>query len=203
MKKLILTPLLLLYTLFCFAQKSEKRKGLYSMYLFAVEQPKGFEIGKLDTVLSTYEDANIKIDWDYAFSQLGFTLANKSEETIRVIWDEAAFISIENETIRVFHKGIKIIDRESPQPPTLIYKGTTLSDLVAPTTYTTYVSGQYGGWRSQSLIKTSLYEADERSNYYREDLTGKTIKVILPVKFGEKTEVYIFSFKTVFIDKKK
>lgn len=199
MKKLLLA-LLCLSTIFCYSQKREKRKGVYSAHLYSVEVPKDLKVGKIDSTLSVYEDSLIKIDWDYATSQIGFELTNKAEQTIKVIWDDAAYISLSNESSRIFHKGIKYIDRENPQPPTSIYKKTTLSDLIAPTSYTTYVSGQYGGWTSRPLIPVNASVWSSKIEYIP-GLLGLTMRVILPIKIEEKTIEYAFNFRTEFIEK--
>jgi hypothetical protein len=193
---------LLLSSLTSFAQKKDKRKGFYSAYLSSVEVSKNVTLGTVDTLLSTYEDSLIKVDWDYAVSQIGFELTNKSEQTLKIIWDDAAFISMTNETGKVFHKGIKYIDRENSQPATSIYKGTTLSDLVAPTSYVSYSSGQYGGWNSRPLIpiKGSIWS---KKVDYEEYLIGQTMRVVLPIKKDDQTIEYTFIFKTEFIEKEK
>jgi hypothetical protein len=175
--------------------------GSYSAYLYSVEAPKDIKKGVTDSVSSIYEDDIIKIDWDYAVSQIGFELKNKSEQTIKIVWDEAAFISLANETSRVFHKGVKYIDRENAQPSSSVYKNSVLSDLISPTSYTTYTSGQYGGWRSAPLIPVSTNVFSGKVEYVPA-LIGGTMRVILPVKMDDKTLEYAFSFRTEFIASK-
>lgn len=186
----------------CSAQKKDVRDGAYSSYLYNVEVPEGITVGTIDSTTSVYQDSIIKIDWDFAVTQMGFDLTNKSDQAIKVLWDDAAFISINNESHRIFHKGIKYTDRESAQAPTTVYKNTTLSDLIAPTSYSNYVSGQYGGWRSKPLIPYANKGLSIRL-IYDENLIGRTLKVILPIVVGEKTITYTFSFRTEFIEKKK
>ncbi|MCF2498358.1 hypothetical protein [Dyadobacter chenhuakuii] len=183
----------------CLAQKKDKREGVYSAYLHSVDGPEDHNV---DTVNSVYEDPLIKVKWEYAYSQIGFELKNKSDQTIKVIWDDAAFISMSNESGRIFHKGIKLIDRENPQPPSSIYKGTTLSDLIAPTSYTKYVSGQYGGWRADPLIPVTQGVMSTKIEYLPAFI-GQTMRVVLPLKIEDKVLEYIFIFKTQFIEKKR
>lgn len=186
---------------FIFAQKKDKKEGAYSLQLFAVEAPKDINSSKVDSLTSTYEDSLIKINWQYAVSQLGFDLTNKSDQTLKLVWDDVAYINAENESGKVFHKGIKYIDRENSQAPSSIYKNTTLSDLVSPTSYTYYVSGQYGGWRSSPLIPT-MAAAFSKKVEYKPELLGKIIRVALPLKTEEKTYEYVFIFKSIFLEKK-
>jgi hypothetical protein len=198
----ILCLLLLLFSFASFAQKKDKRSGVYSAHLSAVETSQNATVGTIDTVLSTYEDSILKIHWDYATTQIGFELQNKSEQSLKIIWDDAAFVSMANETGKIFHKGIKYIDRENSQPPTSIYKGTTLSDLVAPTSYVSYTTGQYGGWNSSPLIPItrSLFSTKME---YDENLIDRNMRVILPIKKDDKTIEYTFIFRTEFLQKNK
>lgn len=200
MKKNLLLLLLLMAVSFCFAQKIDKREGRYSVQLVSVDTPKDIQLGKLDSITSTYEDAIIKINWQYAVSEMGFELTNKYDQTLKIVWDDAAFISTANESERVFHKGVKYIDREKTQSPTSIYKSTTISDLVAPISYTYYLSGQYGGWKSKPLIPRMSIAFSNKVEY-RPELLGKNIRIALPLKIDDKTLEYVFVFKTVFLEK--
>ena len=200
MKKILLLSILLATT-FCFAQKKDKREGNYSIQLISVDPPKDIQLGIVDTLTSTYGDTIIKIKWQYATSQILFDLNNKSDQTIKLVWDDAILISTENESKRIFHKGIKYTDRENPQSPTSIYKNSTLSDLVLPTSNTYFVSGRYGGWTSLPIIPTMAIIYSKKVEY-RAELLGKTLKVVLPFKINEKTLEYVFVFKTVFLERK-
>jgi hypothetical protein len=199
MNKLLPLISIFLLTTTCFAQKKDRREGFYSAYLYSVEGPHDHN---LDSVKSVYEDPIIKIDWDYASSQIGFELTNKSDQTMKILWDDAAYISMSNESGRVFHKGVKYIDRENSQPPTSVYKNTTLSDLISPTSYTRYVPGQYGGWTSSALIPVTQGVMSNKIEY-KEELIGQTMRVVLPIKMGEDVLEYIFSFRTEFVAKKR
>nr|WP_321405405.1 hypothetical protein [uncultured Carboxylicivirga sp.] len=202
MKKYILLLSLSLITMVCSSQKKDKREGIYSAYLYEVNVPNGIQKGAIDSINSIYEDSIIKIDWNYANSQIGFELTNKYKKTIKIVWDDAAFVSLTNESNRIFHKGVKYIDRENPQPPTSVYKNTKLTDLIAPTSYTTYVSGQYGGWRSKPLIPISSTVWSKKIEYVQ-DLIGQTMRIILPINIDDEDLIYEFSFRTEFIEKKK
>lgn len=193
---------LILSSFICFGQKKEKRNGVYSAYLSSVEVSKNATLGTVDSVQSAYNDSLISIHWNYAVTQIGFELKNKSDLTLKVIWDDAAFVSMTNETGKIFHKGIKYIDRENSQPPTSIYKGTTLSDLIAPTSYVSYTSGQYGGWSSRPLIPSKGVAFSTKVEY-DETLIGQKMRVILPIKEDDQTIEYTFIFTTEFVEKKK
>lgn len=183
------------------AQKKDRREGVYSAYLYFVETPNDHNV---DSLTSIYEDDLIKIDWEYSSTQINFELRNKSDRTLKIIWDDAAYISISGESSRIFHKGIKYTDRENSQLPTSIYKNASISDLIAPTSYSKFVSGQYGGWRSSPLIPISQPEFSFSTKIeYVPALLGQTMRVVLPIKVEDKVIEYIFSFRTDFIEKKR
>jgi hypothetical protein len=87
MKKLLLV-FLCLCSITCYSK--DKREGAYSAHLYSVEVPKYIKTGTIDTLLSIYQDSIIKIVWSYDNSQIGFELTNKSEQTLKIIWDDAA-----------------------------------------------------------------------------------------------------------------
>lgn len=51
------------------------------------------------------------------------------------------------------HSGVKYIDRNNSQPPNIIPKNASLSDVIIPTDNIYYVSGQYGGWRDGQVVQ--------------------------------------------------
>jgi hypothetical protein len=199
MKKLILLFTILICAVSLNAQTKDMRKGQYFASLCGVDAPNGIEIISLDTISSLYEDSLIKIRWTYGVSNMGFELFNKSNNTIKIIWDDAAFISINNESDKIFHSGIKYNDRENPQSATSVYKKTIISDLIAPTSYTKFISGQYGGWSSAPLIPYNINLWSLKKVEYLDYLIGKTMRIILPIKINDILIEYGFNFRTSFI----
>jgi hypothetical protein len=60
-------------------------------------------------------------------------LQNKTDQTIKVLWDEASFIDVDGALSRVMHIGVKYVDRNASQPPTVIPAHQRLADDVFPT----------------------------------------------------------------------
>jgi len=148
-----------------------------------------------------FEDAMIKIIWLPDVSNFSFIINNKTDYSIRLIWDEAAFVDENGFTHRVTHSGVKYIDRNNPQPPSVIIRKGNLADFIVPTDYIEWKSGYYGeGWDIKSLLpetkKGSIRAvADEFKKYL-----NKTFQVLLPLQIEGVTNDYIFTFK---IDKIK
>ena len=106
-------------------------------------------------------------------------MENKSDNSIKIIWDEAVYIDEDNTSRKVFHSGVKYEDGEKAQPLTVIAKKTKINDLVAPVDNIYYASG---GWGIRSLFSV-------------QKSAGKTVKILLPIQIQETINEYIFSFK--------
>lgn len=141
-----------------------------------------------------FEDEFIKIAWIPTADQLSFVLTNKTNHSIKIIWDEAAFVDENGISHRVIHSGVKYIDRNSTQPPSVVVRNGTVTDLVIPTDNIYYVSGKYGGWHVAPLFPKSAVSAEElraKAGKY----IGKTIQVLLPLQIEEVVNEYIFTFE--------
>jgi hypothetical protein len=181
--------------------------GTYQVELQGVESPENSEeqFGKTKIVnlqeggitKYSYEDSLIKIIWLPERTQFSFNLTNKSSHSIRVMWDEAVYVNVNGESQKVFHSGVKFIDRNNSQPPTIVVKGASISDVVIPTDNVYYVKpSQYsaGGWQVSGLFITSSFSAEEMEKA-KSSYVGKTVKVLLPIRIENTNNEYLFSFK--------
>src|SRR5438874_2047051 len=66
---------------------------------------------------NTFDDGKIRGVFTVGKKELDFILKNLTADPMKINWDEASLI-IHGESKRVMHKGIKYIDRNSPQAPT-------------------------------------------------------------------------------------
>jgi len=141
-----------------------------------------------------FEDEMVKIVWIPTSSHVSFILTNKTNHSIKIVWDEAAFVDENGVSHRVMHSGVKYIDRNNPQPPSVVVRNGTITDLVIPTDNIHYVSGQYGYWKKVPLFPVSSVNAEKlrsRSQIY----IGKTIQVLLPLQIEDVVNEYIFTFE--------
>ena len=142
----------------------------------------------------SYEDDMIKIVWIPLSTQFAFSLNNKTDHSIKIIWDEAVYVDQNGSSGRVMHSGVKYIDRNNPQPPTVIVKKANIDDMVVPTSNVTYTSGQYGGWNTQAIFP-NIALSQEELNSLSQKYIGKEVKILLPLKIKETINEYIFTFK--------
>lgn len=199
MRKLIFTLFLATMLTSCMTYQ-----GFYNVGLQEVERPENAkerygeskiinfeEEGKTKY---SYEDELIKIVWLSLSTQFAFTLENKSDNSIKIIWDEAVYVDENGSSGRVMHSGVKYVDRSNPQPPTVVVKKAKVDDMVVPTDNIYYISGQYGGWQTKPLFPNQA-TTQEELNALTQKYVGKTVKILLPLQIQETVNEYIFSFK--------
>lgn len=139
-----------------------------------------------------FEDQMIKISWLPTSSVIGFRLKNKTEHTIRLIWDEAAYVDEGGETHRVIHSGVKYTDKNSPLPPSVVVRNGTLSEIVYPSDYIYYSDG----WQEKPLLVNTQVggEPNELLNRAKENV-GKKVQILLPIQIEDTVNDYIFTFR--------
>lgn len=179
-------------------------QGLYNVGLRNVERPENAKERYGDSKIVnfeeegktkySYEDDMIKIVWLPLSTQFGFTLKNKTDHSIKIIWDEAVYVDPNGSSGRVMHAGVKYIDRNNPQPPTVVVKNANIDDMIVPTDNIYYVSGQYGGWRTKPMFPNSA-NTQEELNTLTQQYVGKEVRVLLPLKIEETINEYIFTFR--------
>lgn len=164
-----------------------KKEGRYHFLLSKIEKPQNPSIrhGKFKEVVADdaiskylYEDNVISILWYDTKDMFVFLLKNNSESSLKVVWDEAAFVNENNESGRIIHKGVAKGNANESQTPTVVLKGTELSDLIAPVD------------RLDNWLIPHIGVQDPKMN-------GKTVKILLPIEIKGVVNEYIFTFDIV------
>lgn len=176
--------------------------GTYVVRLNGVEYPKNIKINSdslqvieyQDQGITKYmyEDSQISISWLPLNSQFSFNLINKSNHTMKIIWDDAVYVNENGNSQRVLHKGVKYIDRDNSQLSTIINRGSNVDDVIIPTDNIHFVSGY--GWKEFPLFKNNARSTDELY-ILEKKYVGKTVKILLPIKKDDIINEYIFTFK--------
>jgi hypothetical protein len=142
----------------------------------------------------SYEDDMIMTIWLALEDEFSFVLENKTNHSIKIIWDEAVFVDENGSSGKIMHSGVKYTDRNNSQPPTVVVKNAKITDVVVPTDHIWYSSGRYGGWRTIALID-NLARSREELDIQAKEKIGKVVRVLLPLQIEETINEYIFSFK--------
>jgi len=144
------------------------------------------------------EDRLMRIIWTGPDDQLEFDVLNKSDTPVKILWDDAAYVDITGQSRRVIHSGVKLVDRNSPQMPSVITSKGRLNDIVYPSDNVSYYSSQYGSGWSQKPMFPCLREKHSCTDLERKLVaahTGLDYRVLLPVEAGKESYPYTFVFK--------
>lgn len=168
---------------------NEDKSGAYTSTLVKVEKPENSSerygeiktIEEKDVTQYSFEDELIDITICGGFSQFNFKLKNKSQSSIKIVWDDAVFVDYSGSTSKVMHSGIKYSQREASQPASTIIRGASLEDTIVPTSNVRY-SDDLKMWVTDSL--------------YPENVTSevKQIRLMLPIQIKDVVNEYVFIF---------
>ena len=175
--------------------------GKYVSLLNKVEKPSNPEIRYGETTVIQSEDAVSKFSYKDNIIDIlifgvrdgfSFVLHNISGNTIKIIWDEAAFVNFDGSTEKVMHKGTKYAERNSSQPATTIIKNAKWEDSVIPTNLVYYnEGGKYikAGWDTHKIYP------------YENALDPGQLMLMLPIQIKDVVNEYIFVFDVKYVFK--
>lgn len=183
MKKLLLLLGIVVSMSSCYTT-STISTATYSMSLLDKDN------NKIDTSgILVYSDSLIDARFDFEEKELAFGITNKTNKTIKIIWDETLFI-VDGNSSKVMHEGIKFANRNEYMPPSVIPTSNTLADVIIPTNNVYYKEGyysQYGSvapsWEKEPLLPSTLSKDSK-------------IQVYMPMIINGETKEYNFTFNT-------
>lgn len=149
----------------------------------------------------TFKDSNAKlgftsfsdslIDINFSFSSyeaIYFNITNKTDEPIKLIWDEVTF-HFDQIYGGCIHNGIPYINRNDIQAPSILLPNIKVSEQALPKIQVTY---------STTWIVTPYlleYAFTERLQKEALSLKDKYITLYMPFIIGEKKHSYTFKFQ--------
>jgi hypothetical protein len=151
------------------------------------------EYSPIDAKEHKYEDKNVVISYQptTATSSIPLTIENKTKSAIKIIWDESSFINADGTSEKVVHEGIRLMDRNASQPPSMIPPMSKIQDSIAPTSRIEFITGQYGGWSYSPICGVNV-EYNERG----EDIClGKMFGFMITTEVGDKKNNITLRFK--------
>ena len=142
----------------------------------------------------TYNDSIINMIIFGTSEKFSFVLKNVSNHSLKIIWNEAAFVGLDGSSSRVMHVGTKFSERDGDQPATTVIKGSKLDDVITPTANVYYDDGITigyktigNGWKTRSMLP--------------KDYVGKEageIRVMLPIQIKDVVNEYTFVFRVYY-----
>jgi hypothetical protein len=132
-----------------------------------------------------FEDQAIRIRFILSETQVGIRLQNKMPSAIKVDWNTVSYVDITGLAHSVIHTGVRYIERDRPQVPTIIPPAAMIEDAIVPSDHISYASGSGSGWSSRPLFPgltaTDLY-------------VGKSFSVFMPLEIEGAVKNYSFAF---------
>lgn len=165
------------------------KSGSYHSSLVKVEKPEDTtdRYGDIKSVEDkgvtkySFEDELIDIIIFGNSEQFIFKLTNKSQSSIKVVWDDAVFVDTSGSSSKIMHSGIKYSQREASQPASTIIRGASLEDLACPTSNVRY-SDILKEWVTDSMYPK--YPSKE----------VKQVRLMLPIQIKDVVNEYVFIF---------
>lgn len=164
--------------------------GRYISVLKKVEKPSNSQIryGKTRTIsddknITKYSYIGNVIDIIIVGDGEAFTfiLKNVSDNSIKIVWNEAVFVNYDGSTSKIMHKGTKYSQREGDQPATTIIKGAKIEDIAVPTCNVRY------SYTLEEWVNESMYPSKPCEN------PGQ-LRLMLPIQIKDVINEYIFVF---------
>jgi len=131
-----------------------------------------------------FEDNLVKIFWLATARGVSFVLENRTDHSIKIVWDEASYVDVEGVSHRVIHEGVKYADRNASQPPTVVVRKGSVTDIVVPSDSIYWREGFYGryfsspgGWETKPLFPSAqvggaIADLKAKAEGYMENLSG-------------------------------
>lgn len=140
-----------------------------------------------------FEDEVISVFWMPRATRFEFKLANKAGETIRVLWDEAAYVDEKGESRRLVHGGTEPRDRNRAQPPSTVVRGGAIGDFLLPADRLE-TRGVFRT-RHEGALLAAPSANREGLKAKAQTFVGKRVKVLLPLQRAGALKEYLFTFE--------
>jgi len=140
---------------------------------------------------ANYKDELLSVSWVIDRNKINFSVKNNASGSIKILWDDMAFVGINGESLRVIHKGIKYSEKEKEQAPSIVARNAEWHDLIIPADKI-YYQKTWAKWSAYPFVDDFLYSPEDESAKHP---NGKKIQVLLPVIINEKRYEYQFVFE--------
>ena len=159
-----------------------------------------------------YSDSTIEIFFTPTNEDIHFAITNLTNQNLKLVWDESV-ITINNSQSKVIHNGVRLINRNEYQQPSIIYPNQTFKDRFVPTENISWQDGQggqLGGWNQEPLLinknyinspvgSTEVFDSTQFVDYVTLLKNSSTIQINMPILVDDiKRKDYHFTFKVIY-----
>ena len=95
---------------------------------------------------------------------IAVSLVNKTQDRLAIVWDNTSFIDSDGSSSNVFHTGVRFVERNNPQAPTVVPPNARVDDEILPSDFT--IDGG-SDWITLSIVDSELApDAGATFRYY-------------------------------------
>jgi hypothetical protein len=217
MKKLIFT--IAIGSLLMASCTSVRYQANYEFKLSEVKKSEKGSPAQISSSLDTlkgaksncYSDSTIKVCFTPTNKNIHFEMTNLTDQNVKLVWDESMITTVGSQS-KVMHDGVKFIDRNQYQQPSIVYPNQTFKDMFTPTENVYWRDGVYsqygstpGGWEQKPLLidknyingGTEVLDSTKFTDYVT-SMKDATIQINMPILVDDtKRKDYRFNFKVV------
>jgi hypothetical protein len=115
---------------------------------------------------------------------VAITVENNSDQPIEIVWNDSSFIDMNRSARRIFHYGVKYVDRDRALPNTMIPPLAKIEDAAIPTENLSLTEGRFGGWTEAPLFPSEV--SPELAERTIASMKGAKVALFLQLMVGEK-----------------
>ncbi len=133
----------------------------------------------------SFEDMFLRIDFRFSKTAISFTIKSKSDNPIKIDWNQMSYVGSESKSHRIIHSQIKFVEKEKPQTPTIIPPQAIIDDAIIPLDNVRY-SEPGRAWVEDELFPDAPAG---------KALKGNTFGVFMPLDINGQIKNYFFTFR--------
>jgi hypothetical protein len=144
-----------------------------------------------------FEDQLVRVVWAVYGGRLGFTLRNKSDHSIRIVWEQAALVGVDGKSSPVMHIGTRYSECRGAKTASVVVRGATLSDVVIGCDNVRYdaIDREWVVDDHIEPFEINASRADSTERALRVANASKRMVVLLPLQIEEVVNEYLFTFQ--------
>jgi hypothetical protein len=192
---ILLTALLASLILYMYSCAGSTPPEYVANYTFSIEKAEN-NIGNYTTNGMTYSDSCIELTFYPRIEIIKFSIINKLEDSISIIWDDAQYIDVNKGTDKLRHSNIWGIDNNLHQNPTVIHGNKERSDALFRISKVKNPDNPYDIFSNEPLFPKYIYtdnkdELTQKAKFYK----GKTFQILLPFQINDIKNNYLFTIR--------
>lgn len=141
----------------------------------------------------TFQDDLVSAILVPSTTRIALRLQNKTDHSIRVVWNDAAFVDEDGKSSPIMHVGVKYTECSGSKAVSVVVQHAMLDDEAIPCAGVSFSSG----WSVYPIVwggPIPLTDTATKFPAERQARVGKHVKLLLPLQVEDVTNDYLFEF---------